>query len=104
MLKEKDQPKKPFNKVAFLERVREKNEKEELARKEKVKRENNTNIEQQLAAKKAEQVFGELAIIERYAKASAAEAPAVTAFRQAHMKEEYEHQQRLAQEERNANV
>jgi len=38
VLKEKEQPKKPFNKVAFLERIRDKNEKEELARKEKVKR------------------------------------------------------------------
>lgn len=51
-----------------------------------MKRINNTNIEQQLAAKKADEVFGELAIIERYAKASAGETGSVVLFRRAQLK------------------
>lgn len=57
VMKEKEKPEKTFSSVAYLERIKGKGQKEELARKEKVKRINNMNIEQQLAQRKAEEVF-----------------------------------------------
>lgn len=59
---------KEFNKGTFLERIADKTAKDELARKDKVKRLNNLNIMQKSTAGKAEKMYEEQNLVEKYAR------------------------------------